>query len=305
VTDEVAPAVSVVIPSFRGGPLLREAIASVQAQTLQEWEAIVVLDGCEDDLSDIESSDGRVRVLRQRNRGASTARNAGIGQARAALVALLDDDDRMLPGRLLAQRDVMADPAVGACHTQFRVIDESGAVIGAGGSKESQYVDFLRGDGAILVSSMMVRRTLIHEAGGFNPLYPLGEDLDFAYRIAREAPLRFLPEVHAEYRVHGSNTWAGSSKGGALIKLTLRQHLYAAEARGESANVRAIRRGLSLIPSDRVGAVMQRAKRARERNDRAAMLGALGEAFLLSPAFTLRAVVREVRRGSGPGRGVS
>jgi hypothetical protein len=50
---------------------------------------------------------------------------------------------------------------------------------------------------------------------------------------------------------------------------------------------------------------MQRAQRARERNDRAAMLGALGEAFLLSPAFTLRAVVREVRRGSGPGRGVS
>jgi len=57
------PTVSVVIPSYRGGPYLREAIESLQAQTLEDWEAIVVADGCEEDFSDIET-DARVRVIR-------------------------------------------------------------------------------------------------------------------------------------------------------------------------------------------------------------------------------------------------
>ena len=87
-----APSVSVIIPSYRGGKFLREAVASVQSQTLQDLEIVIVLDGCEDDLSDIEQSDQRVRVVRQRRRGASIARNVGIAQANSELIAFLDDD---------------------------------------------------------------------------------------------------------------------------------------------------------------------------------------------------------------------
>ncbi len=301
-TAQDGPAVSVVIPSFRGGPFLREAIASVQAQSLKDFELIVVLDGCQEDLSDLEESDGRLRVFRQPNRGASISRNVGIRLARSELVALLDDDDRMLPGRLLAQREVMSDPHLGACHTQFRIIDSAGAVIGAGASKQSRYVDYLRGDGAILVSSTMVRKVLAQDVGGFNPLYSLGEDLDFLYRLSRETSIGFLPEVLTEYRIHETNVWAGTSKGGGLIKLTLHQHLVAAQSRGESDNVRAARRGLTMIPSDRVQALMQRAKGARERHDSRAMVVALLQALVLSPVFTVRTVLREARRGT---RGVS
>jgi len=130
------PVVSVVIPSFRGGAFLRDAIASVQSQTFQDWELIVVLDGCEDDLSEIERNDDRVRVFRQRNRGECVSRNVGIGHARTGLIALLDDDDRMLPNRLQTQVDVMNDESVGVCHTQYRVIDEHGRSL-AKGSRRS------------------------------------------------------------------------------------------------------------------------------------------------------------------------
>ncbi len=140
-TGSSAPRASVVIPNFHGGELLREAIDSVRAQTLADWELIIVCDGSTDDLSDLERSDPRVRVFYQRIRGVSIARNVGIRHARSALVALLDDDDRMMPDRLGVQVAVMDDTSIGLCHTQFRLIDERGTAIGEGASRESRYVD--------------------------------------------------------------------------------------------------------------------------------------------------------------------
>jgi glycosyltransferase involved in cell wall biosynthesis len=292
------PTVSVVIPSFRGGRLLREAVASVRAQTFTDWELIIVLDGCDDDLSDIEKADKRVRVIRQRNRGASIARNVGVSHARSEFVALLDDDDLMLPERLRAQVDAMSDASIGLCHTQYRYIDASGAVTGVGISKEYEYRDFLRGDGKILAGSAMFRRDLFQAVGGYNPLLTLGEDLDLFYRMARESTVCFVPETLYEYRLHESNLWLSSNLGSDGFKLTLKQHLVAAKNHGETENEKAIRRGLSLIPSNRVAKVMSRAHEARVRHDRVALLIALTHAFFLSPRFTTRAVLQGMSRSS-------
>ncbi|MGB7103123.1 MAG: glycosyltransferase family A protein [Acidimicrobiales bacterium] len=287
-------AVTVVIPSFRGGALLREAVASVQAQSLTDWELIIVLDGCEDDLSDIESTDQRVRVIRQRNRGASIARNVGVSHARSTFIALLDDDDLMSPERLRLQTEAMTDESIGVSHTQYCFIDEHGAVIGEGDAREYQYIDFLRGDGGMCPGSAMFRRDLFHAVGGFNSLLTLGEDLDLIYRLARESTVRFVPETLYQYRRHGSNVWLGTNLGSEECRMIFEQHLVAAKARGETASVKAIRRGMSLIPSDRVAKAVGRANAARKRRDYAAMLVAFATAFLMSPAFTLRAARRMI-----------
>ena len=288
------PVVSVVIPSFRGGAFLRDAIVSVQSQTFQDWELIIVLDGCEDDLSQIERGDDRVRVIRQRNRGECVSRNVGIGHARSKLIALLDDDDRMLPDRLQAQVDVMNDESVGVCHTQYRVIDEHGNVTGVGVSKESQYRDFLRADGHILISTAMIRRELIQDVGGFNPLFLLSGDLDLLYRVARESSFVFLPEVLTEYRRHGSNLSIPVS-GGDQLKLILRQHLISAEARGEVDNVRAIRHGLPRVPAGRAARAIRYARDSRSRKNYVGMFGALGLAFALAPRATLHLSLIQAR----------
>jgi glycosyltransferase involved in cell wall biosynthesis len=290
--------VSVVIASFRGGRLLREAVASVQAQTLEDWELIIVLDGCDDDLSDIEAADQRVRVVRQRNRGASIARNVGVSHARSEFVALLDDDDLMLPERLRLQLDAMGDKSIGVSHTQFCFIDEDGTVTAPGDSKECQYSDFLRWDGGICPASAMFRLDLFHAVGGFNSLLTLGEDLDLIFRLARESTVCFVPETLYEYRRHGSNTWLGTNSGSEECKVILQQHLVAAKAHGETDNVNTIHHGASLIPADRVAKALSRAKDARKRHDNVAMIIALTEAFLMSPMFTLRTALRRVSNGN-------
>jgi glycosyltransferase involved in cell wall biosynthesis len=298
------PAVSVVIPSYRGGPFLRDAVKSVRAQTLEDWEVIVVADGCEEDLSDVERLDDRVRVLKQRNRGESIARNVGIGLARSELVALLDDDDRMLPDRLLAQVEVMKDEAVGLCHTQCQIINEHGVVIGPGMSREMQYRDCLRTDGQIRISSTMIRKSVLQAVGGFNPLLPIGQDLDLIYRIARESTLYFLPEVLTEYRIHGNNIWSNSSSSsGEEIKSILAQHRMVAQARGETENLEAIREGMKHVLPSRAEFALQRGLSALSSHQYGKALQASGQAILIAPAVVPRVVIRSLRRMQREKRG--
>ncbi len=290
------PDVSVVIPSFRGGTFLREGIASVQAQTLEDWELIVVLDGCQDDLSDLERSDERIRVIRQRQRGVSVARNVGIQRARAELVAFLDDDDRMLPDRLQAQLRTMSDDTIGLSHTQFQFIDANGLVIGPGLARQAQYRDFLKGDGVIFLSSVMARRSLLQEVGGFSSILSFGEDLDLIFRIARESTLCFLPKVLAEYRRHGSNVWLNETSGGREIKQILTQHLWSAEAQHRTEDEKAARIGLATSLTGRANSAMFRASEARSRHDRKGQLLGLGESFFFSPVVSSRVVLKAMRR---------
>jgi glycosyltransferase involved in cell wall biosynthesis len=309
------PSVSVIIPSYRGGRFLREAVASVQSQTQEDFEIVVVLDGCEDDLSDLEQSDQRVRILRQRRRGASIARNVGIARANSELIAFLDDDDRMLPSRLSRQLEAMKDSNVGLCHTKFRAVDEDGRPIpfrdtmGAhlralsetaeaesiGAALAAQYRAVLRGDEGFLLSSVMVRKSLIEELGGFNPLLPLGEDLDLLFRIARETGICFLPEVLTEYRRHRDNTWSETTTTREM-KLVLMQHVVAAKAHGELENLKATRTGLANLMSGRAIAAMHRAREAQLRHDYIGAAVAFGQALLSSPRGSLRAAWRSVEK---------
>ena len=308
----IVPCVSVVIPSYRGGRFLREAVASVQLQTLRDWEIIIVLDGCEDDLSDVEDSGSRMRIVRQRRRGASIARNVGIGHPRSDLIAFLDDDDRMLPDRLAVQVEVMKDKNIGLCHTEWRDIDENGEpklpdgaqyrVRGGSGeprpfasSRQSQYREYLRGETAVALSSVMVRKSIIQELGGFNPLLPQGEDLDFVYRIARENGIRFVPDVLTEYRRHGDNTWTESTTTGEM-KLVLMQHVFVTKSRGEAENLRAARTGLTNLVSGRATFAMRRAREAQLRHDYVGVAIALAQSFLSSPRGSFRATWKVFRR---------
>lgn len=288
------PTVSVVIPSARGGVLLREAVGSVMVQTLEDWELVVVMDGCDDEFSDVEL-DSRVRVIRQSRRGASIARNTGVASSRSPLIAFLDDDDRMLPGRLAAQIEAMRDDKVGLCHTQFRYIDDQGQVIAPGISKESQYVDFLRDEGEILLSSAMVKRSVLDDVGLFNPLLPLCEDLDLIYRVARESHLCFLPEVLTEYRRHDDNA-SPTTAGGAERKLILGEHLVVAKSHREAEHIRAIRQGMSYTMTGRTELAVRHAHESRVRGNYLGVMMGLSAALLMSPIQTVKIAIRQTKR---------
>ncbi|MDB5352381.1 MAG: glycosyl transferase family 2 [Planctomycetota bacterium] len=109
--------ISVVIPAFNRAHLIGEAIESVLSQeTDSSFEIVVSDDGSTDGTADVARSYGdRVRVLPSReNHGGAAARNIGIRAAHGELIALLDSDDTMLPGRLRVQADYLRrHPAVG------------------------------------------------------------------------------------------------------------------------------------------------------------------------------------------------
>jgi len=97
------PAISVVLPVHNRADVLPRAISSVIAQTLEDWELIIVDDGSTDGSAEIAQSfhDKRIRVIGLGvNRGGNAARNAGIREAQAPLIAFLDSDDAYLPQKL-------------------------------------------------------------------------------------------------------------------------------------------------------------------------------------------------------------
>src|SRR5215470_17639731 len=93
--------VSIIVPTYNRGETIRAAIASVQRQTYQDWELIVVDDGSTDGTASlIERSDPRLVLIRQENRGVNAARNAAMLRARGQYIAFLDSDDEWLPHHL-------------------------------------------------------------------------------------------------------------------------------------------------------------------------------------------------------------
>ena len=115
------PQVSVVIPAYNAEKYLPETLGSLRAQTLTDWEALIVDDGSTDATAQIASAaaadDARFRVLTQENAGVSAARNHGIREACGTYILFLDSDDLLERDALRAFTQALdetgADAAVG------------------------------------------------------------------------------------------------------------------------------------------------------------------------------------------------
>jgi glycosyltransferase involved in cell wall biosynthesis len=95
------PKVSIILPTYNRADTIIRAIKSVQAQTFQDWELIVVDDGSSDETASLlVGIEPRMTVIRQANRGFTEARNTGIRAARGSYIAFLDSDDEFLPHHL-------------------------------------------------------------------------------------------------------------------------------------------------------------------------------------------------------------
>lgn len=134
-TQENAPLVSVIMPLYNSERHVREAIESVQAQTLGSWE-LCITDDCSTDSSaaivtELSNSDPRIRLFRQeRNQGAAVARNVSLENARGRFIAYLDADDVWAPEKLECQTAFMERGGYGFSCTSYKVIGEDGELLG-------------------------------------------------------------------------------------------------------------------------------------------------------------------------------
>ena len=183
------PLVSVIIPCYNRAHTIVDAIRSVQEQDYDNVEILVVDDGSTDGSAEVgeRRAGDRVRVLRQANAGANRARNHGIDEARGVYVALLDSDDRFLPGHLRASVDIL-ERLAGDVVVYARIIVERG-----GGRsflkppraiREGEHMaDYLLRDRGFVQTSTVVLPTALARRVRYRDDLPFGQDVDFAIRL--------------------------------------------------------------------------------------------------------------------------
>lgn len=129
--SEKNPLVSVIMPAYNAGRFLEEAIRSVMAQTVTDWELLVLDDGSTDDTlfiaQRLAQSDCRIRVLpNERNMGVAKTRNRGFDLCRGEYVALLDSDDVWYPQKLEAQLARICETGADLCYCAYAIVDAAG-----------------------------------------------------------------------------------------------------------------------------------------------------------------------------------
>jgi len=206
--------VSLVIATFNHARLLGEALDSALSQTLAGVDVVVVDDGSTDDTPAVLARyGGRVRIVRQPNRGLAAARNAGIAAARGRYLAFLDADDVVAPTKLAEQLAVL-ERAPGVGWTYCDVMIETAATGGKITASERfgygarsldgwLFPELIRGN-FIPAIAPLVRRSLIDATGGFDESLTALEDWDLWLRLALIAEARYTPAVLATYRVQAA-----------------------------------------------------------------------------------------------------
>lgn len=190
------PLVSVIIPTYNRGWTLKEAIDSVLAQDFTDFELIVVDDGSSDNTQDILSSYKEdIIVLKQNNKGVSSARNRGIASASGQYVSFLDSDDLWLPQKLSIQIYFFnTNPEALICQTEEKWIRNGIFVNPKKRHRKLSGNIFEPSIYLCLVSpsAVMIKRSLFEKTGMFDESLPACEDYDMWLRVSCRYPVYLI-----------------------------------------------------------------------------------------------------------------
>ncbi len=209
------PLFSIIVPTRNRPEWLREALRSIQQQTVANFEVLVVNDGGQD-VSHVVASlqDSRFRYIAlPERRGLAAARNRGLEEARGRYVAFLDDDDRFLPHHLQTAWIALSEGARVVYTDALRAV---WAPLPRGGEaivdlclpyRLDFHPDRLLLGNIAPVNCFVLERELIERYGPFDESLPVLEDWEFWLRLSRRVRFRRIPEptVWVNWRPHGQN----------------------------------------------------------------------------------------------------
>lgn len=216
--------VSVIVPVYNGARYLSESLDSALAQDYSGLEVVVVDDGSTDDTPAIleryvQRHGGRVRGIRQANRGAAAARNAALLAARGEYIAFLDADDLWAPNKVGIQvRHLERHPDVDLVYSAWTVVESTAAAARArammadtsdGEIDEAGsgwlYNELLT-DCLLHTTTVILRRRLLESVGLFDAELRRGQDYDYWLRASRVTRIHKLRSALSIYRLHDSNS---------------------------------------------------------------------------------------------------
>ena len=199
--DVEGPLVTIVTPVRNRPGQILEAIASVQQQTLDSWEMVIVDDGSVDETPEVveqaAAADPRIRLLRREHGGVSAARNAAVADARGRYLAFLDSDNTWRPDFLRL--------AVAALHGQDLDAGYAGIKLALAEGDPPSYRAFEGGLEHLMVLNhvdlniLVCRTDVAREVGGFDTTLRRWVDHDFAIKLARRGDLALLPFIGCDY----------------------------------------------------------------------------------------------------------
>lgn len=237
--------VDVVIPCYKYGSVLPNAVRSVLDQPGVDVRVLVIddcsRDGSADVARELAAADSRVTVWEhETNKGHIATYNEGLlGWASADYTALLSADDALTPGALKRAADLMdAHPSVGFVYGRPLHWDGSDPYPPARTESKGWIVydglkwlrrRFELGDGCITSPEVVVRTKVQQQVGGYDPALPHTGDIEMWMRFAALGDVGYLREVdQAYYRVHGNNMSVNYYSGSGVRDLQQRLAAYEA-----------------------------------------------------------------------------
>lgn len=199
------PLVSIVTPSYNQARFLEATIQSVLSQDYPNLEYIIVDGG---------STDGSLEIIRkyadrlawwvsEPDRGQTDAINKGFARARGEIFAWLNSDDTYEPGAVRAAVEfLMGHPEVGLVYGDANFIDEEGRIIGKFDARQTDYRRLRRGYVHIPQQAAFFRASFWKEVGPLDPSFYFAMDYDLWVRIAARAPIVYVPQTWANFRLH-------------------------------------------------------------------------------------------------------
>lgn len=199
------PLVSIITPSYNQAAFLEATIQSVLEQDYPNIEYIIIDGGSTDGSLDIiRRYAGRLASwVSERDRGQTDAINKGFARAQGSILAWLNSDDTYQPGAVReAVEYLAAHPEVGMVYGDGNFIDERGRVIGRFPSAQTDLKKLQRGYVHVCQQSSFFRADLWRAVGPLDPAFYFAMDYDLWVRLARRAPLVYLPRTWANFRLH-------------------------------------------------------------------------------------------------------
>ncbi|MDO8848052.1 MAG: glycosyltransferase family 2 protein [Coriobacteriia bacterium] len=211
------PAVSIVTAAYNAASTLAETVSSVFAQTRPDWELVIVDDGSTDATRQIAAGfaaeDPRVRVVSQANAGTAAARNAGVREARAEWLCMLDADDLLMPTfleRMIAFREEHPGYDIYSPVTTMLLRDGRRVPLMTGRDWETvrsvSIAKQMRESSIAQVS--LVRREVLDRVGGYRSVYSEDYDLWLRALILGARQLQVPEALWVYRRQEGSKTTA-------------------------------------------------------------------------------------------------